>query len=37
MIQHGRAARATIAFVTAVALPLAAASADEGMWTFQRR
>jgi hypothetical protein len=34
MIQHGRAARATIAFVTAVALPLAAASADEGMWTF---
>ncbi|HEU4820908.1 MAG TPA: S46 family peptidase [Qipengyuania sp.] len=29
-----RAARATAAFVTVLALPLAAARADEGMWTF---
>ena len=34
MIQHRSAARATVAFVTMASLPLAAASADEGMWTF---
>jgi len=34
MIQIGRAARATTAFVTVLSLPLAAARADEGMWTF---
>ena len=34
MISTGRAARATAAFVTVLSLPLAAARADEGMWTF---
>jgi len=34
MIQPRRAARATAAFVTVLSLPLAAARADEGMWTF---
>ena len=34
MISTGRAARATAAFVTVLSLPLAAARADEGIWTF---
>ena len=34
MISTGRAARAIAAFVTVLSLPLAAARADEGMWTF---
>jgi hypothetical protein len=34
MIRIARAARATTAFVAVLALPLAAARADEGMWTF---
>ena len=34
MIRIARAARATTAFVAVLALPLAAARAAEGMWTF---
>ena len=34
MSRTARAARATAAFVTVLSLPLAAARADEGMWTF---
>jgi hypothetical protein len=34
MISTGRAARATAAFVAILSLPLVAARADEGMWTF---
>ena len=34
MSRTARAARATAAFVTVLSLPLAAARAEEGMWTF---
>ena len=34
MVQIARAARATAALVTVLSLPMSAARADEGMWTF---